>query len=145
MRIPRRVGAFAVMCFGPAIVGLAIVGLAGCGPNAGKPASKKELEHVREEYAVAGTVGRVVEVLESAKLAAVTDIPVDQANEGDLVAFVDQRNRPLVSGTVVAKAGNQLHVRYVTPRPERRPPRVGDLAVHMPGKSPNDETRMTNE
>jgi hypothetical protein len=104
---------------------------AACGCGGGKPATDRELDAVQAEYGPPpGQVGRVVEVLESANLAAVEEIPLERVDEGDLIGFVDDRNRPIVSGTVVAKRGDQVHVRYVTPRPERRPPRVGDLAVH---------------
>ena len=114
-----------------AICGAFLLLIAGCG--GGGPASQREVAKVQAVYGPPpGQVGRVVEVLESASLAAVEGMPVDQVDEGDLIAFVDTDNRPLVSGTVIRRAGDQVHVRYVTPRPERRPPRVGDLAVHLP-------------
>jgi hypothetical protein len=137
MQVDRRFGRSVMIWACAAMATFVAVG--GCGALSGKdraePASERTLEEVRETYerGTPGTrVGRVVAVEESVRLAAVADMTADEVREGDLVAFIDPRNQPLVGGTVVAKVGAEVHVRYYEPRAERRPPRVGDFAVRLP-------------
>ena len=73
-------------------------------------------------------LGVVVAVLESSNHAAVGDIPLQDFGIGDVLVFLDARERPFNSGEIVNATSTALHVRY---DPQRRAPRVGELAVRL--------------
>ncbi|HEV2292553.1 MAG TPA: hypothetical protein VGR35_01780 [Tepidisphaeraceae bacterium] len=73
-------------------------------------------------------VGVVTAVLEDSNLAAVGDIPLQDFGVGDVLVFIDDREQPFNSGTVVNATSNALHVRY---QGNERAPRVGELAVRL--------------
>ena len=73
-------------------------------------------------------VGVVVAVHDSSNLAAVGDIPLQDFGIGDVLVFLDARERPFNSGEIVNATSTALHVRY---DPQRRAPRVGELAVRL--------------
>ena len=73
-------------------------------------------------------LGVVVAVHESSNHAAVGDIPLQDFGIGDVLVFLDARERPFNSGEIVNATSSALHVRY---DPQRRAPRVGELAVRL--------------
>lgn len=86
---------------------------------------------VRERYQAINPnnrVGVVVAVHDSSNHAAVGDIPLQDFGIGDVLVFLDGRERPFNSGEIVNATSTALHVRY---DPQRRAPRVGELAVRL--------------
>jgi hypothetical protein len=73
-------------------------------------------------------VGLVVAVSSSSNHVAVGDIPLQDFGIGDVMVFLDRRERPFNSGEVVNATSDALHVRYDA---KRRAPRVGELAVRL--------------
>ena len=73
-------------------------------------------------------VGVVIAVHESSNHVAVGDIPLQDFGIGDVLVFLDARERPFNSGEIVNATSSALHVRY---DPQRRAPRVGELAVRL--------------
>ena len=93
--------------------------------------SDTDVATIRERYMRANPsnrVGVVTAVRERSNLAAVGDLPLQDFGIGDVLVFVDARERPFNSGTVVNATATALHVQY---QPDRRAPRVGELAVRL--------------
>ena len=123
------------------IIPFVITGLlAGCGGKSkekdkGGAASIADAENaaagIRERYQrlnPKNRVGVVTAVMPSAKLAAVSDIPVQDFGIGDVVVFIDTDEKVIGNGEVRNATPNSLHVRYDA---TKREPRVGDLAVRV--------------
>ncbi len=95
------------------------------------PVAEIDAAAVRERFMRANPdnrVGVIAAVREQSNLAAVGDIPLQDFGMGDVLVFVDSREQPFNSGTVVNATANALHVRY---EPNQRAPRVGELAVRL--------------
>ena len=95
------------------------------------PVGEVDVAAVRELYTrinASNRVGVVVAVHESSNHAAVGDIPLQDFGIGDVLVFLDGREQPFNSGTIVNATSSALHVRY---DPQRRAPRVGELAVRL--------------
>ena len=111
------------------------LGLSGCQsvpePIA-PPVTAWQLAQLRESYRKTdpeARVGRVTEVLTSANLAAVRDVPVGDFTLGDVITFMDSNGKVLVLGTVEVINANSLTVKYEKPDPASRAPMAGDVAV----------------
>ena len=109
--------------------------LVGCGNKPGRdaeaPAVSVDVDAVRERYHRLNSqnrVGVVTAVRRGANLAAVGDIPLQDFGIGDVLVFIDGRERPFNSGEVVNATSDALHVRFDG---ERRAPRVGEMAVRL--------------
>lgn len=114
--------------------------LAGCRaekqdqPQTAAPASEDRVRMIRQNYQSidpAARVGLVIAVRPEYRLAAVSDVAVEDFSVGDVVVFVDANEEPLVNGTVVAKTEDAIHVKYNEPKSGGRAPNVGDLAVRF--------------
>ncbi|MDQ3439432.1 MAG: hypothetical protein M3478_03685 [Planctomycetota bacterium] len=95
------------------------------------PVGELDVAAIRERYTRINPnnrVGVVVAVHDSSNHAAVGDIPLQDFGIGDVLVFLDGREQPFNSGTIVNATSSALHVRY---DPQRRAPRVGELAVRL--------------
>jgi hypothetical protein len=100
------------------------------------PDPQQALQDTRREFQRLNPqvqVGLVTIVREDAHLAAVSELPLEDLQAGQIVNFIDVNRRPLVSGTIVRITDVSAHVRYDAPPQDRRHPREGDLAVLIPG------------
>jgi hypothetical protein len=77
--------------------------------------------------------GVVDAVLPARRLASIGNLPTNQIQEGTVISILDDRQHSLVSGVVVARHGNDVHIRYEALPAGERDPRIGDLAVWFPG------------
>jgi len=116
---------------------LALLSSAGCRNKAEQPADADSspvtmnAAAVRERYLRVNPqnrVGIVVAVRAKSHLAAVGEIPLQDFGIGDILVFIDGRERPFNSGEIVNATADALHVRYDE---NRRAPRAGELAVRV--------------
>lgn len=116
---------------------LLALSLAGCNNKADRAADgdsspvSMDVATVRDRYMrlnPENRVGVVTAVRGDARLAAVSDIPLQDFGIGDVLVFVDDRERPFNSGEIVNATSDALHVRFDG---GRRAPRVGELAVRL--------------
>ena len=94
--------------------------------------SEQRIAEVRESLVrqnPSAIVGPVVEALPAKRLAAIADVPVEQFRRGDIITFVNTNVDVIDTGRVVNITKDQVHVRYDTPGPGQREPKVGDLGV----------------
>ena len=99
------------------------------------PATEDRVRMIRQSYQTidpGARVGLVAETLPEYRLVAVSEMPVDEFREGDVVTFIDTNEEVLVNGRVVAKTDDALHVKYDEPsKPGQRAPQKGDMAVRF--------------
>jgi hypothetical protein len=80
-------------------------------------------------------VGFVTQTLPRERFAAVGDVPLDQFRVGQIVTFMDIRQKPLTRGVIRRITSTELHVEYDKPPFGARAPRVGDLALRFTNPS----------
>lgn len=116
---------------------LLVAALAGCGnrPDAQSIYESRlaanEIRRTYQRINPENRVGVVIATLPDENLAAVGDIAIQDFGIGDLLVFMDTKERPLGSGRVINVTHNALHVRYRKPADGRREVRAGDLAVRI--------------
>jgi hypothetical protein len=98
------------------------------------PATAGVLAQVRSHARLAdpsAKVGLVTEADAKNMLVAVGDINASDFQTGQNVSFVDSRENPLTSGTIIRILSGSIHVRYDRPTAGRRPPRQGDIMIQF--------------
>jgi len=116
----------------------ALVGGCHSGKNLSNPkvyqAAATNVAELRARYQrldPANQVGLVIAVDPSASLVAVGEINPASIRVGDKVAFVDDHENALTSGTIIRKLTNALHVQYDPPAAGHRAPRDGDVMIRF--------------
>jgi hypothetical protein len=101
-------------------------------PKLAGPIDPQQFPAIRDSYTKANTnarVGLVTAVLPDQRLAAVSNVPLNDFKVGDVITFVDANGKILDNGMVKAIGKNSLHVLYDAPGPGQFAPRVGDLGI----------------
>src|SRR4051794_19106918 len=97
-----------------------------------EPASIDRLTQLRRVYQASSPdarLGLVTAVDKEVEMIAVGDVDGREFRPGEIVTFVDSRNRPIGTGTVVKVFAREVHVRYDRPTASGRVPREGDIMV----------------
>ena len=107
----------------------------GCGSNESSPpappATPQQLNALRSQFMQSDPMARlgvVTAVLPSGHLAQVGDVPVADFTTGDIITFLDSKQKVLAMGHVEGIGPGTLTVRYDR-QSGGRDPLVGDLAV----------------
>ena len=97
-----------------------------------EPTSTERLQQMRRIYEASSPdarLGLVIAVNKEVEMIGVGDVNGQEFRPGDIVTFVDYRNRPIGTGTVVKVFPREVHVRYDRPTATGRVPREGDVMV----------------
>ncbi len=96
------------------------------------PITPEQLTQLQQTYRSQDSdarVGEVTAVLSSSSLASVSDVPLKDFTEGDVITFLDSNGKILTMGKVEAVTPNSLTVKYDPPGKGGREPAIGDVAV----------------
>jgi hypothetical protein len=96
------------------------------------PITPEQLTQLQQTYRSQdpdARVGEVTAVLSSSSLASVSDVPLKDFTEGDVITFLDSNGKILTMGKVEAVTPNSLTVKYDPPGKGGREPAIGDVAV----------------
>jgi hypothetical protein len=119
-----------------ALAGL-VLGFSGCSSSSAPPAppvTPEQLTQLQQTYRNQrpdARVGEVTAVLSSSNLASISDVPVKDFTEGDIITFLDSNGKVLTMGKVEAVTENSLTVKYDPPGKGGREPAIGDVAVRL--------------
>jgi hypothetical protein len=114
--------------------------LAGCArkpppqPDTFEPASMARLQQMRRVYEASSPdarLGLVIAINKEVEMIGVGDVNGQEFRPGDVVTFIDSRNRPIGTGTVVRVFARELHIKYDRPTASGRLPREGDVMVRF--------------
>ena len=100
-------------------------------------ASPDQVQAIRNAYFRAypdSRVGVVTAILhhKNGTFAAVGEVSGNDFREGDVVTFIDSKQKVLATGTVVRVLADSVHVMVDRSTGSGREPRVGDLMVKLP-------------
>ncbi len=113
---------------------LALSGCSTASPPPAPPVTPEQLTQLQQTYRNQrpdARVGEVTAVLSSSNLASVSDVPVKDFTEGDIITFLDSNGKVLTMGKVEAVTENSLTVKYDPPGKGGREPAIGDVAVRL--------------
>src|SRR5437870_3096442 len=101
-------------------------------PDKFEPTSMQRLQQMRRVYEASSPdarLGLVIAVNKEVEMIGVGDVNGPDFRPGDIVTFIDTRNRPIGTGTVIRVFPREVHVKYDRPTANGRVPREGDVMV----------------